>query len=112
MRIKFVKNTNDFVIGIALLALGIYILLTKKIVFGNVMQTSGGPLVHPEVYVRLLGGILTFLAAILVLKSLNWRRSAELTPFRFLITPHIFLTVVALVLYTFLLPRIGFAVYL
>ena len=110
MRIKFVKNTNDFVIGIALLALGIYILLTKKIVFGNVMQTSGGPLVHPEVYVRLLGGILTFLAAILVLKSLNWRRSAELTPFRFLITPHIFLTVVALVLYTFLLPRIGFAV--
>ena len=110
MQIKFVKNTNDFIIGLALLVLGCYVLLTDKIVFGNVMKTSGGPLVHPVIYVRLLGGILTFLAAILVLKSLNWSRKAEVIPFRFLLTPHISLTVVALVIYTFLLSRIGFAV--
>ena len=110
MQIKFVKKTNDFVIGLALLALGCYVLFTDNVVFGNVMQTSGGPLVHPVVYVRLIGGILTFLAAILVLRSINWRRSANVESFRFLLTPHIALTIGALLLYIFLLPRIGFAI--
>ena len=110
MQIKPIKNVNDFIIGLALLALGCYVLFTDKIVFGNVAKTGGGPLVHPVVYVRLIGGILTFLSAVLVLKSLNWRRKAEIIPFRFLLTPHISLTVVSLIVYTFLLPRIGFAV--
>ena len=110
MQIKPIKNINDFVIGIALLALGCYVLFTDKVIFGNVMKTPGGPLVHPAVYVRMIGGILTFLSLILVLKSLNWRRTAEVIHFRFLLTPHISLTVVALVLYTILLSRIGFAV--
>ena len=110
MQIKFIKNVNDFVIGLALLALGCYVLFTDKIIFGNVMKTPGGPLVHPAVYARLLGGILTFLAAILVIKSFNWSRKAVVVPFHFIMTPHIFLTVVALIIYTFLLPRIGFIV--
>ena len=101
---------NDFIIGLALLALGCYVLFTDKVVFGNVAKSGGGPLVHPVVYVRLIGGILTFLSAVLVLKSLNWTRKAEVIPFRFILTPHIGLTVAALIIYTFLLPRIGFAV--
>ena len=110
MQIKPIKKMNDFIIGLALLALGSYVLFTEKIVFGNVPYIGGGPLVHPEVYVRLIGGILTFLSAILVLKSLNWSRKAVVVPFKFALTPHISLTMAALILYTFLLPRIGFAV--
>ena len=110
MQIKPIKNVNDFVIGLALLVLGCYVLFTDKVVFGNVMKTSGGPLVHPVIYVRLLGGILTFLSVVLVLKSLNWSRKAVFVPFRFFITRYISWTVVALILYTFLLPRTGFAV--
>jgi len=101
---------NDFVIGLALLALGCYVLFTDKVIFGNVMKTPGGPLVHPAVYARLLGGILTFLAALLVLKSFNWTRKAVIVPFHFIMTPHIFLTLAALILYTFVLPHAGFVV--
>jgi len=110
MQIKPIRNANDFVIGGALLAVGCYVLFTDNILYGNVPVTSGGPLVHPAAYVRLLGGILAFLALFLMVKSLNWRRAAEALPFRFFITSHITLTVIALMLYTFLLSRIGFAV--
>lgn len=108
MKTSPVKNVNDFVIGLALLVLGCYVLLTDNIIFGVVPRMGGG--IHPEAYVRLIGGILTGLSAILVLRSLNWRRSAQVIRFRFIITRHIVLTVVSLVAYTFLLPRIGFVI--
>lgn len=108
MKIKPIKNVNDFIIGLMLLALGIWILFTDNIVFGSVAILGGGILAHPETYVRFLGGLITFLAALLALKSLNWRRSTEVVPFHFLVTPHISLTVLALIVYAFLLPHVGF----
>lgn len=108
MKIKPIKNMNDFVIGLALVTLGCWLLFTDNIVFGSVAVLGGGTLAHPATYVRFLGGLITFLAALLVLKSLNWRRSAEVVAFHFTVTPHIVLTVLALVVYAILLPRIGF----
>lgn len=74
MECKFLKSANDFIIGIALLALGVYVLVTKDIVTGNIITGDGGLFVRPDVYVRLLGGFLTFFSAVLVLKSIKWTR--------------------------------------
>ena len=105
-----IKNVNDFIIGIVLLALGIYVLTTDDIVQGNVSPGAGGPLVRPDVYVRLIGGFLAFFSAVLVIKAFNFSRSAEVKSFRFVLSREVVLTLVSLILYTILLPLIGFGV--
>ena len=107
---KLFKNTNDFIIGVVLLVLGIYVLFTDDIVQGNFVANAGGPLVRPDVYVRLIGGFLAFFAAILTLKSINFSRSAETKSFHFNLNPEVVLTMVSLIIYTILLTRIGFAI--
>jgi hypothetical protein len=108
---KLIKNTNDFIIGVALLALGIYVLFTNDIIQGNLpTAVIVSPLVRPDVYVRLIGGCLAFCAAILIIKSINFSRTADVKGFHFAITREAVLTVVSLIIYTAVLPRIGFAV--
>ena len=105
---KFLKTANDFVIGLALLALGVFILFTDKVVEGNVVTGNGGFLVRPDVYVRMLGGCLAFFAAVLALKSINWTRSKDTKKFTFVLSREIILTIVALIAYVDLLPIIHF----
>jgi len=109
VKMKLIKNTNDFIIGLVLLALGIYVVLTDDIVIGFIPATlPGGDLTRPDMYVRLIGGFLALCAAILVIKSINFTRSADTIGFRFAISREIVLTALALVAYTMLLTRIGF----
>jgi hypothetical protein len=105
---KLVKSPNDCLIGVALLAIGIYVMLTDKVVQGEVVTGNGGVFVRPDIYVRMLGGCLAFFAAILVLKSFNWKRSKNTKKFTFVITREIILTLVALIAYVFLLNIIHF----
>ena len=106
---KLIKNTNDFVIGMALLILGLYVIFTDQIVHGVIpAHLPGGFLTRPDVYVRLIGGFLALCAAILVVKSINFERTANTTGFKFVISLEIVLTVLALVAYTWMLTRIGF----
>ena len=108
-RHKIIKNTNDFIIGIILLGLGIYILLTDDMVHGVIPAAlPGGDLTRPDVYVRMLGAFLALCAAILAIKSFNFERTTDTKGFRFVISMEIVLTVVALAIYTALLTRIGF----
>jgi hypothetical protein len=105
---KLLKTPNDFVIGLALFALGVFVLFTDKVVQGKVVTGNGGYLVRPDVYVRMMGGCLAFFAVILVLKSINWKRATETKPFKFVISREIVLTIVALIAYVALLPIIHF----
>lgn len=105
---KFLKSTNDFIIGLILLAVGIFVLLTDKVVQGEVVTGNGGFLVRPDVYVRMMGGCLAFFAAILVLKSINWTRSKDTKGFTFVLSREIVLTLIGLIAYVFLLNIIHF----
>ena len=108
-RIKLIKNINDFIIGVVLFILGIYVIFTDGIVIGVIpANLPGGYLTRPDVYVRLIGGFLALCAAVLVIKSINFKRTADIKGFRFVISLEIVLTVVALIGYTALLTRIGF----
>jgi hypothetical protein len=106
---KYIKNVNDFIIGAALLALGLYVLFTDDIIQGNIAGSAGGPLVRPDVYVRLIGGCMAFCAALLVIKAINFS-GGEVKGFHFVLSREVVLTIVGLIVYTVLLNYIGFAI--
>jgi hypothetical protein len=105
---KLLKAPNDFLIGMVLLAVGLFVLFTDQVVQMEVVTGSGGFLARPDVYVRLMGGCLAFFSAILVLKSFNWTRSKDTKKLTFVMSREIALTVLALVVYVFVLPIIHF----
>jgi hypothetical protein len=104
---KFLKSTNDFIIGLALLALGIYVLLTDDIVTGNISTGDGGLLVRPDVYVRLIGALLAFFSLVLTVKSINFTRlaraRAQARGLEFTLSREVVATVAALAVYALLL---------
>ena len=109
VKLKLIKNFNDFIIGAVLLVLGLYVIFADNIVRGVIpANLPGGTLTRPDVYVRLIGGFLALCAAILVIKSFNFERTANIKRFRFVISREIVCTVLALTAYTALLTRIGF----
>ncbi|MDR1933388.1 MAG: tripartite tricarboxylate transporter TctB family protein [Spirochaetales bacterium] len=99
---------NDCVIGIALLGVGIFIVQYKSIVKGQISDSAGGYLVRPDVYVRMIGVLLIICSLILVVKSINFRRSAETRGFHFVVTKEVALTGLSLLLYAALLEPVGF----
>jgi hypothetical protein len=70
----------------------------------------GGYLVRPDVYIRMIGVLLIVCSLILVIKSINFRHSAETTGLRFAMTWEVALTGVSLLLYSVLLEPVGFAI--
>lgn len=109
---RFLKSTNDFVIGAVLLVLGLWVLFTKSIVTGNVVtnNSGGGIWVRPDMYVRLIGGLLAFFSLVLMIKAINFTKSADTTGIQFVLSREVVYTTVALIVYVFILSRIGFAV--
>ena len=106
---KWIRNTNDFIIGMVLLALGIFVLSFKNIVHGFIpAHLPGGYLTRPDVYVRLIGAFLSFLAAILVIRSINFQRTTDTKGFHFVVSKEVVFTIVSMIIYTVLLTRIGF----
>ena len=108
-KLKWIRHTNDFIIGMILLALGIYVLFTGNIVHGTIpAHLPGGYLTRPDVYVRLIAAFLTFCAAILVIRSINFTRTADTKGFRFVLSKEVLITVAGLIVYTVLLTHMGF----
>lgn len=105
---KLFKSVNDAVIGTLLLILGIFILTTKHVMLGTADTGSGGVLVRPDVYVRLIGGCIAFFAFVLIVKSINFRKLKETAGFSFALNKEVVLTVVALILYVLALPVVRF----
>jgi hypothetical protein len=110
MKSKLLKSVNDFIIGIVLLGFGIFITSYKNIVRGRISESVGGYLVRPDVYVRMIGVLLIVCSLILVIKSINFQRSAETKGFRFVMTREVALTGIALLLYSVALEPVGFAI--
>ncbi|MDR1315555.1 MAG: tripartite tricarboxylate transporter TctB family protein [Spirochaetales bacterium] len=108
MKVKFLKSVNDFIIGVVLLGVGIFFTTYKEIVKGPVSDSVGGILVRPDVYVRMVGVLLVICSLIMVLKSINYRRSDKTEGFHFVLTREVALTGISLLLYAALLEPVGF----
>lgn len=105
---KLIKSMNNLVLGVFSIALGIYLLTSKKIVANDIATGAGGRFAQAGTYVHLLAMILIGLAAILIIKSFNFKKSDDTTGFVFLWNKEIVITALSLIVYTYLLPRIGF----
>ena len=107
---RLIKKMNDFVLGCLMLPFGLYIFLSKGIIKNNVIINTGGLFARADVYIRMLSGMIAILALILIVKSINFSRSKETQGFKFVMNKEIALTAFSLVVYTFVLPRIGFTI--
>ena len=93
-----------------MLVLGLYIIFNKGIIKNNVALNTGGIFARADVYIRMIAGLIAFLAFLLILKSINFSKSKEVKGFIFVMNKEIALTALSLVVYTFVLPRIGFTI--
>ena len=103
---KLLKNVNDFILGCLMLVLGLYIFLSKGIIKNNVATNTGGMFARADVYIRMLAGLIAFLAFLLIIKSFNYKKSQDIKGFRFVMNKEIALTALSLIVYTLVLPRI------
>jgi hypothetical protein len=104
-----IKNMNDFIGGILLGAVSVFLMVSKHIVEGRLVTGKGGTFVRADTYIKMLGGLMFFLAFIMVIRSINFKRTAETKGFTFTITKESLLTIVALLIYTVVLKLMGFA---
>lgn len=106
MKNKYIHNMNDFVLGLAFLALGLFCLLNPNIA-SETMHKLGGTLAKASTYIRLLGFILTAAAAVLMICAVAVRNKPAVgIPFS--ITTEGLITAIALVVYCFVMPIISF----
>jgi hypothetical protein len=92
-----------------MIGLGMFIILSDKIVQGKAMlPLNGGIFVRPDIYIRLLGGIIIFLAILMLIKSINFSKVAETKGFKIIVSRAGLLTMGALIAYTLVLTSAGF----
>jgi len=109
LKLKCFKSMNDFCAVILMTAIGCFLCFSDKIVGQKVTGIpAGGIFVRADMYIRILGGFLLFLSALLFIKNLNFKKS-ESTPLHIPITSQAVLTILSLIIYTAVLRYIGFA---
>jgi hypothetical protein len=105
-----IKSMNDFIIGLALMAASVWLMASRNITEGRIIDTEGGAFVRADMYIRMLGGLMFFLALLMVIRSINFKKAAETSGFSFTITQESLLTIIALVLFIILLKPVGFGI--
>ena len=109
LKLKWFKSMNDFIAVILMTGIGCFLVFSDLIVNEKVSGIPpGGLFVRADMYIRLLGGFLLFLSALLFIKNLNFTKS-ETKALNIPITPQAVLTLLSLVVYTLVLRTIGFA---
>lgn len=106
---KAIKVMNDFVLGVIMLVLSIYLFLTDQVVNRLPKTEQGGFFARSDVYIYMLAAILGIVSLIIIIKSLNFKKE-EVRKFKFAINDTIIYTVVALVLYVLLFSTVGFII--
>lgn len=105
-----IKNMNDFIGGILLMMGGMWLMVSKNITEGRILLSQRQGFIQADTYIRMLGGLVFFLAVIMCVRSINFKKEGETEAFTFSITRESFLTFVALVAFIALLKPLGFAV--
>jgi hypothetical protein len=105
-----IKNMNDLIGGLVLIAGSIWLLVSKSITVGTITTGQGGLFVRADVYIRMLGVLMLFLAVLMVLRSINFKKEAETKAFFFNVTKESLLSFAALILFIVILKPVGFAI--
>ncbi|HKL99534.1 MAG TPA: tripartite tricarboxylate transporter TctB family protein [Mobilitalea sp.] len=106
---KVIKVMNDFVLGVIMLLLSIYLFLTDQVVNRVPKTAQGGFFARADVYIYVLAAILGIVSLIIIIKSLNFKKE-EVKGFTFAINDTIIYTVIALVLYVLVFSIVGFII--
>ena len=105
-----IRNMNDFVIGLLLLAGGLWLMLSDNITEGRILQSQRQGFLQADTYIKLLGGLVVLLAFLMVIRSINFSRDKETQAFSFHISKESFLTFIALILFIIFLRPLGFSI--
>jgi len=105
-----IKSMNDFIGGILLGAGGLWLMLSDKITQGRILTGTGQGMVRADTYIRMLGGLVFFLAFLMIIRSFNFKKEAETEAFKFHMSKESFITFIALILFVIFLRPLGFAV--
>lgn len=106
VKVKMIKVFNDFVLGVVMIGVSLYLLIGN--IATNIPKTSqGGYLSRADVWIKMLAVMLLVVSIILVFKSINFKKG-ETKKFEFFLDNAIVSTIVGLIAYTVLLPKIGF----
>ena len=104
-----IKNMNDFISGLLFCAGGLWLMFSKNITEGRILASQNQGIIKADTYIRMLGGLVVLLAVIMIIRSINFKRAAEIKAFEFHITKESFLTLIALIAFIILLKPLGFA---
>ncbi|MGI5174343.1 tripartite tricarboxylate transporter TctB family protein [Treponema sp. OMZ 840] len=108
-----IKHMNNFVLSIFTFAIGSYITFAPGVVTNMSSKQEGGFFARPDVYLKMLSVSLMLLALILAFKSIgkiNDSKENTDNKFHFYLNREIVYATIALILYAFLLPIVGFAI--
>jgi hypothetical protein len=101
------RNKKDFALGLLSLCLGIYLLSSDGMVRGKTLFQTTSVWGEAVTYLRILGGIVTLLAVMLIVRSLLRAGDAEDKTEK-----HSFVIVIAsfvlMIIYALLMPVLGF----
>ena len=73
---KLIKNANDFVLAVLMLALSLFLLLYPNITSNIPSVSMGGYFTRPDVYIRMLALFLAAASLALLIRSLNLGRKS------------------------------------
>ena len=101
---------NDLIGGSLLCAGGLWLIFSKSITEGRILTSQNQGIIRADTYIRMLGGLVAFLALLMIVRSINFRGNGEAKAFQFHITKESFLTLAALIAFIVLLKPLGFAI--
>ncbi len=85
-------------------------LLCPGIISNIPKMSTGGFFSRADVYIKGIGAILAFVSLLLIIKSINFTRSSDISPLKIQLNKEIVITAILLILYTLTLPGYGFFV--
>ena len=105
-----IKSMNDFILGLVLMAGGLWLMLSKNITEGRIIASQRQGWLQADTYIRVLGGLVFFLAVLMVIRAINFKKEANTQAFSFNISKESFLTFIGLILFLILLRPLGFSI--
>ena len=104
---KLIRCTNDLLLGLMMGALGVFLLVSDKVVTGK-SNGMGGFWAQASTYIQLLAVILVALAALQIIYAFNFKKDGEHAAFNIPVNREIVIVGVCLILYALLLPKLTF----
>lgn len=105
---KLIRVINDFILGIVMLVISVFLLTSDQIVNGRVSTGQAGFFGRADVYIKIIAVILAITSVFLILRSINFRRREDIVKFHFNINAVVILTASSLIVYALVLETVGF----